>query len=260
MDSVQNPPRYHYVGDSPSLVGSYAVLVVVGAAATFHCVNLATTLVPVPEKMAKAQDKWRNIATSFVHAMIVGTWSLLCLYRNPEMIEDLIHRYNILGEVLVAVAVGYFLHDLIDVIGLKKIKDVWPLLLHHIIVISCFSIALGTKNFIYYAVVALFCEVNSIFLHGRQLLQMCDVSRNSALYRLISSINIVTFAIFRFGTLLWMTWWVAMNHREISLVLVAIAILGLIVMMSVNVVLFVRLLNSDFLKRQDPTKKDILDK
>ena len=117
-----------------------------------------------------------------------------------------------------------------------------------------------TKHYLGYALVALTAEVNSIFLHGRQLLLMLNISKKSMLYLVNSVINIFTFILFRFGVLLWMGWWLAQNYNKVPVVLVLVASSGLFIMFAVNVVLFYRLIMSDFILGRDKQRKDILDK
>ena len=57
-------------------------------------------------------------------------------------------------------------------------------------IITCFGIAVFTKLYVGYAVLALVVELNSIFLHLRQLLQTCGFSRSNQYYRLNSLVNL----------------------------------------------------------------------
>ena len=54
----------------------------------------------------------------------------------------------------------------------------------------CFGIAIITQHYVGYAVVALIVEINSIFLHLRQLLQVLKVPRDSLPYRINSLVNL----------------------------------------------------------------------
>lgn len=127
-------------------------------------------------------------------------------------------------------------------------------------IFCCFGISMYSKLYLGYAVVALMAEVNSIFLHGRQLLLMCNTSKRSTFFIVNSVINIITFVLFRFGVLLWMAHWLWLNKHAVPPVLVAVATSGLVIMLAVNVVLFYRLLMSDFILRRGQQRKDILDK
>ena len=47
---------------------------------------------------------------------------------------------------------------------------------------------MGVK-YVGYSVVALVVEINSVFLHSRQLLQILNVAKNDSLYRINSLLN-----------------------------------------------------------------------
>lgn len=68
-----------------------------------------------------------------------------------------------------------------------------------------------------YAVVALFVEVNSIFLHTRQLLNIMGMSKQEPKYRLNSMLNIGTFVVFRIAVLGWMTRWLVIHKDDLTL-------------------------------------------
>ncbi len=57
-----------------------------------------------------------------------------------------------------------------------------------------------------------------------------------------------------------MGWWLAQNYNKVPVVLVLVASSGLFIMFAVNVVLFYRLIMSDFILGRDKQRKDILDK
>lgn len=55
---------------------------------------------------------------------------------------------------------------------------------------ACFGIALRTEKYIGYAVLSLVVEINSIFLHIRQLLPMVGFPKSSPSYRLNGLLNL----------------------------------------------------------------------
>lgn len=117
---------------------------------------------------------------------------------------------------------------------------------------SCFSIALYTHKYIGYALFALIGEVNSIFLHARQLMLMMNYTKSSLSYQLNGIINVITFVIFRFGVIFHMSHWLYMHAHLIPTLLIGIGSFGLLAMAIINAVLFKRLLCSDYLdKRKD---------
>ncbi|KAH9487582.1 TLC domain-containing protein 2 [Bulinus truncatus] len=120
-------------------------------------------------------------------------------------------------------------------------------------------VAVGTRHYVGYAVVALLAEINSVFLHLRQLLQICGVSKLNPWYRVNSFVNLGTFIVFRILLLSWMTRWLVINKNSVPLLFYTVGSIGLAVMVAMNIVLFYRLLHSDLkaLKGKDTavTKK-----
>ena len=60
----------------------------------------------------------------------------------------------------------------------------YELLIHHSMVILCFGIAVSTRTYVAYAALSLVVEINSVFLHARQLLTIGGISKSSSIYRL----------------------------------------------------------------------------
>ena len=106
--------------------------------------------------------------------------------------------------------------------------------------ILCFGLAELTRLYVGYAVVALLVEVNSVFLHTRQLFIIQGFSRQHSVYRLNSLVNVGkellhiilqkyflqnlnlilivpvgTFLIFRILTLGWMTRWLVVHRDQV---------------------------------------------
>lgn len=113
--------------------------------------------------------------------------------------------------------------------------------------ITCFGLSALSRRYIGFAVVALLVEINSVFLHLRQILRMSNVSTGT-LYRVNSMVNLGTYVVFRINTLAWMTRWLVLNRDKVPLVAYTLGSVGLAIMTAMNIVLFYRLLRSDFLK------------
>ncbi|KAE8622569.1 hypothetical protein XENTR_v10005292 [Xenopus tropicalis] len=234
-------------------------LVTVGASfAFFRLLNKELhRLVPPPSSALRNPWKWGNIWTSFVHSLITGSWALLGFYLHPEMAEDLISTHSLFSHSLVAVSIGYFIHDFLDMLQNQKLHQSWELLFHHTVVITCFGISVVLHHYVGFAVVALLVEINSIFLHLRQILLMANLLKTT-FYRLNSLLNLGTYVIFRISTLAWMTRWLVLNRDNIPLVIYTIGSVGMAIMTVMNIILFCRLLRSDFLKstREPQREKD----
>ncbi|KAG9265197.1 TLC domain-containing protein 2 [Astyanax mexicanus] len=236
----------------------HAVLLTAGASVGFfRAANYGFSKLPVPETAQRNTWKWRNICTSFIHSLITGVWAVLCFYMHPQMAEDLIETHSVFSHALVSVSIGYFIYDFLDMVLNQKIYQSWELLFHHVVVITCFGLSVLTCRYIGFAVVALLVEINSIFLHLRQMLRMANVSK-STFYRVNSMINLGTYVVFRINTLAWMTRWLVLNRDLIPLLSYTVGSVGLAIMTVMNIVLFYRLLRTDFLKssREKEVKKE----
>ncbi len=132
-----------------------------------------------------------------------------------------------------------------------------PLYFFCLQVITCFGISVLTCRFVGFAVVALLVEINSVFLHLRQVLRMASLAK-STFYRINSMINLGTYVVFRINTLAWMTRWLVLNRDLIPLISYTIGSVGLAIMTVMNIVLFCRLMRSDFMKssREQEVRKE----
>ncbi|XP_061775166.1 TLC domain-containing protein 2 [Nerophis ophidion] len=226
---------------------SSALLTTAGAYGFFRLVNTGVGRLPVPDSARKNATKWRNISTSFVHSLVTAIWALFCFILQPHMAEDLIETHSVFSHALVSFSIGYFIYDLLDMVTYQKISQSWELGLHHVVVITCFGLSVATHLYIGFAVVALLVEINSVFLHLRQMLRMSNMAVGTA-YRVNSMVNLGTYVVFRINTLAWMTRWLVLNRDKVPLLSYTLGSVGLAVMTVMNIVLFYRLLRSDFLK------------
>ncbi|CAL1527275.1 unnamed protein product [Lymnaea stagnalis] len=237
---------------------NYGYFVICLSVIFFYVLSIVSMFFQSPSVAQKSKWKWKNISVSFVHSNISSIWAVSCFYERPDMAEDLITIFTPLSHNLVAFSVGYFVHDLIDLIANQRKRQSLELIGHHIVIITCFMVAVSSRHYVGYAVVALMVELNSIFLHLRQLLQICGVSKFNPWYRFNSLINLATFIVFRILLLSWMTRWLVINKDALPLVFYTLGSVGLAVMVAMNIILFYRLLRSDFisLKETDDSKKD----
>lgn len=99
-----------------------------------------------------------------------------------------------------------------------------------------------------YTAVALLAEVNTVFLHARKLLQMLRIPFDSLLYRFNSAANIATFVGCRFLCLAWITYGILNYHDRIGPKYYIAISSSTFLMSIINIVLFWRLLSSDYLR------------
>lgn len=114
-------------------------------------------------------------------------------------------------------------------------------------VVTCFGLSVVSSRYIGFSVVALLVELNSVFLHLRQLLRMASMAKGTT-YRVNSIVNLGTYVVFRINTLAWMTRWLVLNRDKVPLLAYTLGSVGMAIMTVMNIVLFYRLLRSDFLK------------
>ncbi|XP_035288900.1 TLC domain-containing protein 2-like [Anguilla rostrata] len=221
----------------------------------FKLANSGMKRLPMPDAARRNAWKWRNIATSFVHSLITGIWAVLCFYLHPQMAEDLISTHSVFSHALVSVSIGYFIHDFSDMVLNQKISQSWELLFHHSVVISCFGLSALSRRYLGFAAVALLVELNSVFLHLRQMLRMAGGAKTTP-YRVNSMVNLGTYVVFRISTLAWMTRWLVLNREHVPLLAYTLGSVGMAIMTAMNIVLFCRLLRSDFLQTGRDGRKE----
>lgn len=122
-------------------------------------------------------------------------------------------------------------------------------------VIICFGLAVLLHQYVGFALVALLVEINSIFLHLRQILLMANLVHTTC-YRLNSLINLGTYVVFRIATLAWMTHWLFLNRQNVPPATYAVGTVGMAIMTPMNIILFYRLLRSDFFKSRRDVRRE----
>ncbi|XP_054270146.1 TLC domain-containing protein 2-like [Macrosteles quadrilineatus] len=240
-----------------------AYVVVTVSLFLFVCNNvwILKLLVPKSARISKRQQwKWRNIANSLIHSVITGCGACVCFYQSPEIRKDLISKWTFSSHCLLAVSTGYFIYDMLDMMINDPKSKTYELILHHVLVISCFTLAITTYNYEGYGLMALLVEVNSVFLHIRQLMIIQNWNRKTFVYRLNSSLNLGTFVVFRILTMGWMTRWLIQHRYDLTTFAFKLAGISLAVIMVMNIVLLLRVLKSDYRQcpKQPPTNPEIL--
>ena len=208
----------------------------------------------------KAAWKWRNIATSLVHSAITAVWSPLGFYLHPEMCADVAFAFNHSTHMLISFSVGYFIYDFLDMYLYNQKnsqKNTYELLIHHVCAIACFGVSSHTRVLLPFASLALVVEINSVFLHIRQLFIMVGKPRHATSYRNVALLNVGTFVLFRIVLLGWMARWLTVNKDALPLLLLSMAGTGVAVILSMNAVLFYRILNRDFFWKPVPSINDM---
>ncbi|XP_032769297.1 TLC domain-containing protein 2 [Rattus rattus] len=222
-------------------------LLVAGASfAAFRGLHWGLQLMPTPESI-RERWMWRNIFVSLMHSLLSGTGALVGLWLFPQMVTDPIYDHPSWARVLVAVSVGYFVADGVDMLWNQTLAQTWDLLCHHLVVVSCLSTAVVSGHFVGFSMVSLLLELNSICLHLRKLLLLSHKASSLA-FRVSSWATLTTLVLFRLLPLGWMSLWLFRQHYQVSLALVILCGTGLVTVGSISISLGVRILIKDVLQ------------
>ena len=237
------------------------MLLVLGSSMSFHgyCQLLKKYFLP-PELVIKKKKigVFYNVVTSLTHSTISGIVSLYCFYVDPNLTSKIAgSRHTNIAYLLACFSLGYFVQDFFYFVKRQSLFSDGGIVLHHLVVIFCFGLSVIQQRFIYYVVVALLCEVNSVFLHLRQLLKMAGVSKLSWHYRTNSLLNILTYVFFRICTLSWMCRWIVLHKGVVPDFAHAAGAIGMTLMTIINVILFARILSADYLQRLRPSSAQL---
>ncbi|XP_048252462.1 TLC domain-containing protein 2-like [Haliotis rufescens] len=234
---------------------SYGLLVINCSAVLFYLIGRVAAAC-ISESAKHAPWRWKNTIVSFTHACISGSWSIMCFYETPKLAEDMITTYSSFSYTLISFSVGYFVYDVVDMLLYQRTRQSLELLGHHAVLLMCYMVAITTHMYVGYAVVGLIVEVNSIFLHLRQILQIQGFQKDNSFYRMNSLINLGTFIVCRITLLAWMTRWIVINKDHVPLLFYTMGSVGLAVLTLMNIILFYRVLMSDFVRKKDTRSKN----
>jgi len=200
---------------------------------------------------AKLKTRWVNIFMSMTHSAISSAGCVYCYVTNNHLFTDIINQHTSFTLKVVAFSWGYFIHDLVHTLCNRKISRSWDILLHHVVVVACFGIAMVQHRYVNFACTSLFCEINSVTLHMRQLNKMAEYATcNSTPWwkqqqTVVKGLNFLTYVLFRISTLAYMTWWLWKSRNEVGDIILLAGAAGLLIMNCINLVLFKRLFVAD---------------
>ncbi|XP_053504300.1 TLC domain-containing protein 1 [Ictalurus furcatus] len=192
--------------------------------------------------------KWKNLSVSLVHSLLTGTWAIFCVFQYPVMVYELYSSFTPVSYLLIVVSTGYFIQDAVDIIVSGYARESWEFLLHHGVVIWTFLYAVLTSHYVAGAVVALFVEVNSVFLHSRLMFKMAEVAKDSHLYTINKFLNVSTYISFRLGAQFYLTWYILVNYSWLDHAGYFLA--SMMLMNIMILVYFYRLLRADFFSKR----------
>jgi len=220
----------------------------------FNLLNGLCSFIPVPEAVLIYQDdfrtfRWRNLIISWCHAFIVGIWSLICLLLYfDEMWKDMVMFNNGPTYKLCCFTAGYFVYDMIDIVRNRRVLQKWDILIHHFAIILSAGYVIAYVQCIAYQVVGMLAEMNTTFLHARQLMYFAKVPRTNWLVRTNIAANLFTFLLFRFVPMTILFWGVTIDGHRVPFWYVSYYTACLVVLFGMNLILLYRLIRSDFFR------------
>ncbi|CAL9150376.1 unnamed protein product [Musa hybrid cultivar] len=215
------PPRGRAKGDTAVFFA--ATLVLWGVSVAFEMTfNRRSELAPVVAgffffqtanwavRFSLSRDPlFVNTAVSLLHSTVTTT-SVVLILINQWMIKGLgnmfEHEQLFGGTWLGAYSAlcfscGYFAYDQLDMLRYHLYSGWIPgILVHHLILLVCFTLALYRNVTINYLILSLICEFHSIFLHMRKVRRMAGFrDAKSRVVKVEWVLNWTTFFVTRLG-------------------------------------------------------------
>jgi hypothetical protein len=193
------------------------------------------------------QYRLRNVTVCLIHSTMSGILAVLFAYFFTEaMFQQPMHWYRPWARYGLLLSIGYFFHDMIDMLQYEISRFTAELMLHHLSSIFAFASAVTSRKFVPFAYCALLMEVNSVLLHVRTLMQLSKSSSDYPIFfRILQIVNVITFVVFRFFTQTWQIYWVYKHHYAMHPFFAACGYCGCITFYIINGFLLMRILAAD---------------
>lgn len=151
-----------------------------------------------------------NTCVSLLHSSITSAFVVLILFNQwTKSGVDKMFEHSELVEVTwtwafqtLCFSCGYFAYDQLDML-LYRLYSGWipSILVHHLLLLVCFTLALYRKVTINYLILTLICELHSVFLHIRKIRRMVGVhDSRSNFVKVEWLLNLLTFIFTRFAS------------------------------------------------------------
>merc|ERR1712236_136799 len=189
--------------------------------------------------------KWKATFTARVSAGISGLWAVVALYQSPSMYSDLMFTYSPSAQHLVIFSLGVHIAEVVDML-----INLHPsmLMLHHILVIICFTGALLTDKAIGFAVLSLVTEINAVFNKTRILHIITNTPKDSIEFIWNAYLNIFTFFI-RILIIVWMNNQCFLYYGVLPLPFLLSCSAGLLIVNIWNLSVFRQLVQKDVFRK-----------
>ncbi|XVE55337.1 hypothetical protein DITRI_Ditri03aG0150600 [Diplodiscus trichospermus] len=134
------------------------------------------------------------ITSSSVVFILVNQWSITGFKRMFEHTQLFEGTWPWAYQAL-CFSCGYFAYDQWDMLNYRLYTGFIPsILVHHLLLLICVTLALYRHITINYLIVTLICELHSIFLHARKLRRMAGIrDAKSRVVKVEWMLNLITF-------------------------------------------------------------------
>ncbi|MBA0624177.1 hypothetical protein Godav_009574 [Gossypium davidsonii] len=125
---------------------------------------------------AASRRRVKSVLTSLMMVFILlNQWSLTSFKRMFEH-KELVEGTWPWAYQALCFSCGYFAYDQQDMLQYRLYSGFIPsILIHHLVLLICFTLALYRRITINYLILTLICELHSVFLHVRKLRRMAGV-------------------------------------------------------------------------------------
>jgi len=201
--------------------------------------------------------RYRNLTISFSHAVITGCWSLICVVLYGKLMrEDMVAFVNWPTYGLCCFTTGYFLYDVMDIVMAKRIMEKWDILLHHMTILISASYVVTYASCVGYQAFGMLVELNTIFLHRRQMFQLAGIDRADPLVRRNTFFNLTTFIIFRCFPLAYLTVGIFYDGHRVPIWYLSFYGSCMALLNVINAILLYRLFQADVVYTNGNGKKN----
>ncbi|XP_057973633.1 uncharacterized protein LOC131161702 [Malania oleifera] len=196
-----------------------------------------------------------NTSVSLLHSSITSASVVFILVNQliSTGLHDMFEHAQLFGGTwpwaypALCFSCGYFAYDQWDMLHYRLYSGWIPaILVHHLILLVCFTLALYRNVTINYLILTLFCELHSIFLHVRKVRRMAGVrDAKSQIVRVEWILNWVTFILARFTSHILITIKLIRDASKFGKGLeLPLALLGMAAMNLLNIFLGIDLFNA----------------
>ena len=177
--------------------------------------------------------KWTKNLTSLFHSVIAATWSMW-LFFSYLVYSDMVNGFLRSAHTLLCITMGYFLSDtafmIWRVLELKRTDCL--LFIHHVGCIALIAHSVRSQKYVPLMIFNLMVEINSVLLHSRVMLKLCQVHPSNIWSQWIEWANLVTMFLIRIPFNISAVVWVQMYANVIpSVDLATFHVVGLVMLL-----------------------------